>query len=352
MQSADHRRGIATKHKSLASDRSRRLSAWDRQAYSCSRHGHLRQWRQRSPGSAPSWFSLPHSLQHRPQGDRSALPLACPGQVLLGMLLSLLMRVHWSGRASIFRFFPDSALAGTLHRAHNAAWLVDGFPGAYHGAASRLRQLFLAAANWRAGNGVPRSESVSVLGYGSLARWHDRAFFVIPMRVSRFGSPASRSFAAASLTALNFSVTTLDLRAKGMTLPRLPLTVWAWFINAILSMLIFSILLAACVFFLSDRLFGSQFFSLLSFLAQPAGVPRAVQLLLSGSASSGFSRKPKFTSPCFRVLESSRICSPHFRASPFGRNAPRFSLLCGVGFSVFAFGASTCFPAASIRFRR
>src|SRR6266849_4318411 len=69
-------------------------------------------------------------------------------------------------------------------------------------------------------------------------------------------------FCAASLVnALNFSVTTIDLRAQGMTLPRLPVTVWAWFINGILSMLIFSILLAACVCLLSDRLAGTAFFS-------------------------------------------------------------------------------------------
>jgi len=67
-------------------------------------------------------------------------------------------------------------------------------------------------------------------------------------------------FCAASLcNALNFSVTTIDLRAQGMTLPRLPLTVWAWFINAILGMLIFSILLAACVCLLSDRLLARTF---------------------------------------------------------------------------------------------
>src|SRR5437868_13874878 len=41
-------------------------------------------------------------------------------------------------------------------------------------------------------------------------------------------------FAAASLMgALNFITTTLDLRAKGMTLMRMPLTVWSWFITAI-----------------------------------------------------------------------------------------------------------------------
>jgi cytochrome c oxidase subunit I len=68
-------------------------------------------------------------------------------------------------------------------------------------------------------------------------------------------------FCAASLAnALNFTVTTIDLRAQGMTLPRLPVTVWAWFVTAILSLLIFSILLAACACLLSDRFLGSAFF--------------------------------------------------------------------------------------------
>jgi cytochrome c oxidase subunit 1 len=73
--------------------------------------------------------------------------------------------------------------------------------------------------------------------------------------------------AAALCNGINFSVTTLDLRATGMTLPRLPLTVWAWFINGILSTLIFSILLAASVCLLSDRLGGTHFFPVFSFLS-------------------------------------------------------------------------------------
>jgi cytochrome c oxidase subunit 1 len=73
---------------------------------------------------------------------------------------------------------------------------------------------------------------------------------------------------AALLSALNFCVTTIELRTKGMTLPRMPVTVWAWFVNAILSMLIFSVLLAGCTAVLSDRLLGSNFFSSATFLAQ------------------------------------------------------------------------------------
>src|SRR5208282_3566661 len=95
------------------------------------------------------------------------------------------------------------------------------------------------------------------------------AFFVRPDAGITLWTAAVALFClAALLTAINFTVTTLDLRANGMTLPRMPLTVWAWFINAILSMLIFSILLAASVFLLSDRLLASQFFSPLAFLSQ------------------------------------------------------------------------------------
>jgi len=75
--------------------------------------------------------------------------------------------------------------------------------------------------------------------------------------------------------AINFTVTTIELRAPGMTLPRLPITAWAWFLNAILSMLIFSVLLAGSAALLSDRLLGSEFFSTASFLAhQPQNLLR------------------------------------------------------------------------------
>src|SRR5438094_3900950 len=50
-------------------------------------------------------------------------------------------------------------------------------------------------------------------------------------------------FCVASLMgALNFITTTLDLRAKGMTLMRMPLTGWSWFITAILGLVAFGVL--------------------------------------------------------------------------------------------------------------
>jgi cytochrome c oxidase subunit I len=68
-------------------------------------------------------------------------------------------------------------------------------------------------------------------------------------------------FCLASLMgALNFITTTLDLRAKGMTLMRMPLTVWSWFITAILGLLAFGVLLSAGILLLLDRNLGTSFY--------------------------------------------------------------------------------------------
>ena len=64
----------------------------------------------------------------------------------------------------------------------------------------------------------------------------------------------------ALLAALNFIATTLDLRAKGMSLMRMPLTVWSWFITAILGLLAFGVLLAGGILLLMDRIAGTSFF--------------------------------------------------------------------------------------------
>jgi cytochrome c oxidase subunit 1 len=133
------------------------------------------------------------------------------------------------------------------------------------------------------------------------------------------------------LTALNFTVTTLDLRAKGMTLPRMPLTVWAWFTNAILSMLIFSILLAACVFLLSDRIFGSQFFSPLTFLShQLPPLSQYTLLSLWQRLFWFFAQAEVYVAmlPCFGIV--SHLLSTFSRKRVWAERAAILAL-CGVG---------------------
>ena len=63
-----------------------------------------------------------------------------------------------------------------------------------------------------------------------------------------------------TLSAINTLVTILRLRCEGMSWSRLPLTVWAWFTAALLSVLAFSVLLAALLLLFCDRHAGSSFF--------------------------------------------------------------------------------------------
>src|ERR1700756_6050247 len=65
---------------------------------------------------------------------------------------------------------------------------------------------------------------------------------------------------ASLLGALNFIATLIDMRAPGMSLFRMPLTWWGWFVTAILGLLAFGVLLAGGVLLLLDRSAGTSFF--------------------------------------------------------------------------------------------
>jgi len=62
------------------------------------------------------------------------------------------------------------------------------------------------------------------------------------------------------LGSVNFIVTILQLRVKGMTLMRMPFFVWSQLVTAFLLLLAFPPLEAAGVFQLMDRVFGTSFF--------------------------------------------------------------------------------------------
>jgi cytochrome c oxidase subunit 1 len=59
---------------------------------------------------------------------------------------------------------------------------------------------------------------------------------------------------------LNFVATVLNLRTRGMSMRRLPVTIWTLFIAAVLGLLAFPPLTAAAVMLLFDRHFGTSFF--------------------------------------------------------------------------------------------
>lgn len=255
------------------------------------------------------------------------------GSVLIGMLLSLLMRIHlvWPGAQipflSGFDTTPERYTALTMFHGSLMVFLVlttgpqAGFGNYFLPLQIGAREMAFPVMNlfsfW--------ATVVSLAGMTG-------AFFVHPGAGLTLWTASIALFCfAALLTALNFTVTTLELRAKGMTLPRMPLTVWAWLINAILSMLIFSILLAACAFLLSDRLLGSQFFSPLTFLShQPAALAQPTLLSLWQRLFWFFAQAEVYVAmlPCFGIV--SHLLSTFSRKPVWAERAAVLAL-CGVG---------------------
>src|SRR5882672_9081702 len=192
--------------------------------------------------------------------------------VFLGMAMSLLMRIHlaWPGvhlpflsslgsspdRLAALTTLHGSLMVFLVHTAAPQAGFGNYFLPLQIGAREMAFHKLNRLCFW--------ATAASLLGLTV-------AFLAAPETGITIWIASVAIFSLASLcNGINFSVTTIDLRARGMTLPRLPLTVWAWFINAILSTLIFSILLAASVCLLSDRLLSTHFFPLNFLAGQPA----------------------------------------------------------------------------------
>src|SRR5687767_7847842 len=62
------------------------------------------------------------------------------------------------------------------------------------------------------------------------------------------------------LGGLNYIVTILNMRTKGMSMTRMPLTMWAILFTAILGVLSFPVLLSGCILLLFDRNLGTSFY--------------------------------------------------------------------------------------------
>ena len=62
------------------------------------------------------------------------------------------------------------------------------------------------------------------------------------------------------LGGINYISTVLNMRTKGMSMTRLPLTVWALFLTAVLGLLSFPVLLGGGLLLLFDRGFGTSFY--------------------------------------------------------------------------------------------
>jgi cytochrome c oxidase subunit 1 len=257
--------------------------------------------------------------------------------VFLGMAMSLMMRIHlvWPGVQIPFL----SGLANTPER-YAALTTLHG---------SLMVFLVLTAAP-QAGLGnyfLPLQIGARGMAFPSLNLYSfwltvcsliglTMAFFQQPgAGIGVWVSSVALFCAASLLTAVNFSVTTIDMRCKGMTLPRMPLTVWAWFIDGILGMLIFSVLLAACLMLLVDQYLHTHFFSALGFLrTQPLAVRQNVPPVLWNRLFWFFAQAEVYVAmlPCFGII--THLVSTFSRKAVWMERLVVLAL-CGVG--VFGF---------------
>jgi cytochrome c oxidase subunit 1 len=65
---------------------------------------------------------------------------------------------------------------------------------------------------------------------------------------------------SALLGGLNYIITILNLRTKGMKMTRMPLTMWAFFITAVLGVLSFPVLFSCALLLIFDRSMGTSFY--------------------------------------------------------------------------------------------
>ena len=93
-----------------------------------------------------------------------------------------------------------------------------------------------------------------------------------PLSALRDASPGSKTgmdlwivsmalFVVSQLLAgLNYISTVLNMRTKGMSMTRLPLTIWALFFTAVLGVLSFPVLFSGFILLIFDRNFGTSFY--------------------------------------------------------------------------------------------
>ncbi|POY35680.1 cytochrome c oxidase subunit I [Solitalea longa] len=66
--------------------------------------------------------------------------------------------------------------------------------------------------------------------------------------------------ASSLLGGINYISTILNMRTKGMSMTRMPLTIWGFLLTAILGLLSFPVLFAAVILLIFDRSFGTSFY--------------------------------------------------------------------------------------------
>jgi cytochrome c oxidase subunit I len=232
-----------------------------------------------NPGPWTLIPKLTFSTDHRVIGIQYLL-LALVS-VVIGALLSLLMRIHlvWPTWPHNHPILPEDYLAMvTIHGTIMLFFVLTTAPQAGFGnlilpsqigARSMAFPTLNATSFWlTAAALLTLLTSIFVPGSAAISGW---TAYPPLSAVSNSGPGQGLGmdlwlisialFAIASTaSSINTLTTIIRNRCEGMTWERLPLTVWGWFTAALLSIIAFSVLLAAILLLLCDRHAGTSFF--------------------------------------------------------------------------------------------
>ena len=213
---------------------------------------------------------------------------------LVAMMLSILFRIQlaWPGESSDFLSFflgekwaPDGVLKEDMYLGlvtiHGTIMVFFLLTGGLSGTFSNLLiPLQLGARDMASGflnmlsywfffiSSLLMLVSLFVESGPAMAGWTIYPpLSALPQAVSGSGTGMTlwlfsmSIFIASSLIgSLNYIVTVINLRTKGMSMTRMPLTIWAFFVTAILGVLSFPVLLSAALLLIMDRLAGTSFY--------------------------------------------------------------------------------------------
>ncbi len=235
--------------------------------------------------------------------------------------MSLCMRIHlvWPDRIpTAVRPRQARGLPGARHPAWHAHALLRPHPCP----PGRLCQPHPARPDRLSAHGLPAPQrrrlldhvaraltilaSTFVQGGAAISGW--TAYPPLSAIACRRPRPGSRHGSLARLhrplrhlvhpsSAVNLLATIVAYRCPGMTWERLPLTVWAWFTAALLSVIAFSVLLAALLLLFSTATATPASSCPPAISSTAPCTPAATAARSFGSTSSGSSATPRSTSP-------------------------------------------------------
>ncbi|MED6334514.1 MAG: cbb3-type cytochrome c oxidase subunit I [Planctomycetota bacterium] len=184
-----------------------------------------------------------------------------------------------------------------------------------------------AAAGWTA---YPPLSTISTAAPGSLS---GQTYWLLALTWVGISSMAG---------AVNYATTVVKMRAPGMTMMRMPLSIWALFISALLQLFALPVLTAASILQLLDRLLHTGFFTPTNLLVNQMN-PEAVQAAAGGQPLLWQHLFWFYSHPAVYIMVvpamgmASDIISTHARKPIFGYKPMVYSMasIAGLGFIVW-----------------